>query len=277
MILRLLLTLSLAAPATEEAAEAAYSAGDLEAALKMYLELAEAPGAHPPRALDGAHTSLRAMHREDPQGGHLCRARDMARELVRRDAFASEQERGAWIEMQAEDERDLAGVSCPDAGVGATERKASPETEQAVLEESGERVRSEPAARAEGPAPLSVPKDSSPWRPRSRIAAASALGAVGLGLLGWMAGALAGRARANEVIATITADAMADGREFTLGERAAVHDANDRHRRLDGIAKTVGIAGGVILLTSLAVLLVPPRGASRARVRASGAGLVYSF
>ncbi|MFY0539366.1 hypothetical protein [Nannocystis pusilla] len=77
------------------------------------------------------------------------------------------------------------------------------------------------------------------------------------------------------MIATITADAT--GREFTPGEVAAVEDANDRHRRLDGTATAVGIAGGVILLTSFAVLFIPSRAASRARVRASGAGVLYVF
>ncbi|MDC0716628.1 hypothetical protein [Nannocystis bainbridge] len=90
-----------------------------------------------------------------------------------------------------------------------------------------------------------------------------------------MAGALAGRARANEVIATIDANAV--GREFMPGEVAAVEDANNRYRRLDGTAMAIGIVGGVILLTSLAVLIVRPRAASRARVRACGAGVVYAF
>jgi hypothetical protein len=117
MILRLILTLSMLAPPSEEAAQAAYSAGDLAGALKMYLELAEAPGAHPPHALDGAHASLRALHRKEPDAGHLCRARNIARELLKHDAFASGQERAAWVEMEAEDTRDLelSGANCPDA------------------------------------------------------------------------------------------------------------------------------------------------------------------
>lgn len=273
MFLRLLITFSLVAPPTEEAAQAAYGAGDFEAALQMYLELAQAPGAHPPQALDGAHTTLRALHRKDPKAGHLCRARDMARELLQRDDFASEQERGAWTELEAEDTADLAGISCP-AAAADDAGKPTPSTQPAApaLEETSH---SEASAQAEGPAPPPVPTDSPPWRPRGRIAAASALGAVGLGLLGWMAGALVGRARANDVIATITTEAT--GREFTSGEVAAVEDANDRYRRLDGTAMAVGIAGGVILLTSFSVLFVPPRAASRARVRASGAGVVYAF
>ncbi|MFY0539367.1 hypothetical protein [Nannocystis pusilla] len=149
MFLRLLITFSLVAPPTEEAAQAAYSTGDFEAALQMYLELARAPDAHPPQALDGAHTTLRALHRKDPKAGHLCRARDMARELLQRDDFASEQERGAWTELEAEDTADLAGVSCP-AAAAEDVGKPTPSTEPAPPA-PGEASRSGTTAQAQGP------------------------------------------------------------------------------------------------------------------------------
>lgn len=284
MFLRLLLTFSIAAPPTEEAAQAAYSAGDLEVALRMYLELAEAPGAHRPTALDGAHTTLRALHRKEPKAGHLCRAHDMARELVQRDDFANAQERGAWIEMEAEDAHDLADVTCPAASSKPTpppQPEPLAKTPESSAPAPGPKVSLHPAesgARPERSALAPGPKASPyPWRPRGQIAAASALGVVGVGLLGWMGGALVGRARANDEIVRSTAAAAAVDREVTPAERDAVHEANDRYRRLDMTAKWVGLAGGVIFLTSFAVLFIPPRNSSHARLRASGAGIVYSF
>lgn len=267
MILRLLLTLSLAAPPTEDEADAAYAAGNLEAALQMYLQLAEAPGAHPPRALDGAHASLRALHRKDPRGGHLCRARDLARELVKRDAFASEQERGAWIEMEAEDERDLAGVSCPATVADAAKEPA----------ETNEGTKSEAAgARAEGPAP--APAAEPPQgRSVARLAVGGTLAGLAAPLAVGMAASLVGRRHAAEDLAAINARYTAEDRPPTEAELAAGVELNDRGRRLGATALALGLTAGASLVAGLAVMLARSRADSRARLRASGAGLVYSF
>jgi hypothetical protein len=118
-------------------------------------------------------------------------------------------------------------------------------------------------------------KDRPPWRPRGRVIAASVLGAGGVGLLGGVAGALLRRDQAEAGLAAIV-DA-AQGREYTAAERAAAHDADDRYVRLHATWPALLAAGCVSLVTSLAVLLAPPRAGSRARARASGGGFVYSF
>ncbi|MCY0986552.1 hypothetical protein OV203_05445 [Nannocystis sp. ILAH1] len=273
MLTHLVLALSmLASPPSEAAAQAAFNAKDYEKALELYLERAADPDVHRPDAVYGAHDSLIALHGQTGDPAQLCRALALARELLAQGPFADTDERGSWEEIEARDVEEIerAGITCP----------ASPTPAPPVDDQRAEQPRTTPpSVRVEKlPAPRPGPKDSPPrWRPRGQVAAAAVLGAVGVGLLSWMGGALVGRARAKHEIAAITAAAMAVDRDVTAAERAAAYEANDRYRRLDGTAKAVGIAGGVILLTSLAVLLIPPRQGPRTRLRASNAGFVYSF
>ncbi|MFY0538947.1 hypothetical protein [Nannocystis pusilla] len=92
-----------------------------------------------------------------------------------------------------------------------------------------------------------------------------------------MAFALAGRSSANDTIAEITAAARAEHRGFAPDEEADAREADHRFGQLGGVAIMLGVVGFVSLITGLAVILAPPRDASRARVRARGAGFVYSF
>lgn len=281
MTLHLALVLSMLAPPSEEAARAAFNAGELERALELYLERAEDPDVHPPDALAGAHDCLRALHRETQDVEHLCRALDLARAVRARDVFVDDDERAFWAELEAKDAA-LAGDACPVPPLPA----GTPEDPQPGTETPGEdgpaashgESEGAPKSKAEGPAPLPVLKDSPlPRRPRDRIIGGSVLTAVGVGLLGGMAGALASREQADATIAAITGNAIAEDREFTPAERAAVHEADRRYTRLDATWPALLAAGSVSLITGLAVMLAPNREPSRARVRASGAGLVYSF
>lgn len=287
MYLRLTLALSMFAPPTEEAAQAAYNSGDLTRALEMYLELAEAPGAHPPQALDGAHASLRALHRKEQDVAYLCRARELARELLKRSTFASDHERAAWVELEAEDTGELhrLGAECPADGsvddeenaekTPSVELTATPEGAVVVAEAP---LHNPPEVKPEGP-PRStpVPENSPPRRPVGRLVGGSFAAAVGVGLLGGMAGALVRRAQANDMIADLATHAAAEDRPPTSAELAEAASLNRLYERHGTIATVLGIAGSVSLITALAVFLAPPRAASRARVRAAGAGLVYSF
>jgi hypothetical protein len=130
----------------------------------------------------------------------------------------------------------------------------------------------------EGPAPLTEMADAPPPRRTvAKIAAGSALGAVGLALACGAFASLAGRRRAEVSIAELNATWAAEDRSPTARELELGAAANRRYERLGTTAWVLGIAGGVSLITGLAVALAPQRDASRARVRASGAGLVYSF
>ncbi|PCC68216.1 hypothetical protein SAMN02745121_08621 [Nannocystis exedens] len=283
MTLHLALVLSMLAPPSEEAARAAFNAGELERALELYLERAKDPDVHPPDALAGAHDCLRALHRETQDIEHLCRALDLARTVRARDVFVDDDERAFWAELEAQDAA-LAGDACPASPLP----DATPEDSQSGTKASGEDVSvtaaidgesvAAPENKTEGPAPLPVLKDSPrPRRPQGRLIGGSVLSAVGVGLLGGMAGALANRERADATIATITANAIAEDRDFTPAERAAVHEADRRYTRLDATWPALLAAGSVSLITGLAVMLAPNRQASRIRARAGGAGLVYSF
>ena len=281
MTLHLALVLSMLAPPSEEAARAAFNAGELERALELYLERAKDPDVHPPDALAGAHDCLRALHRETQDIEHLCRALDLARTVRARDVFVDNDERAFWAELEAQDAA-LAGDACPASPLPDATPKDPQSASQAPGEDgsvtatlNGEEA---PKVKAEGPAPPPVLKDSPrPRRPQGRIIGGSVLTAVGVGLLGGMAGALANRERADVMIATITANAIAEDREFTPAERVDVHEADRRFTRLDATWPALLAAGSVSLITGLAVMLAPKRQASRIQARASGAGLVYSF
>lgn len=130
----------------------------------------------------------------------------------------------------------------------------------------------------EGPASQPAQKDSTPpRRPRERVIAGSTLAAIGAGLgVGALAG-LVGHLRARATIAEINATLVAEDRAPTAEEIELGVHANDRYKRLGTVALSLAIVGGVSLITGLAVALAPSRATSRARVRASGAGLLYSF
>ncbi|MFZ6182031.1 hypothetical protein ACOXH8_25085 [Nannocystis pusilla] len=264
------------APPSEDAAVAAYNRGELDLALKLYRERAAAPGVHQPDALYGVHDALRALHSANNDLARLCEAHDLARDLIARGGFASDDERASWVELEAEDARLLseAKASCPEQAPGSEPSSASPEG----LSSAAEEMPDDGASKPEGPPPIPVLKDmSAPGRPTKRIAGGSTLVVVGAGLLGGMAGALVGASRADGTIEAITANARAEDRNFTSAEQAEAYRADRSHYRLAGAAIGLGAAGVVSLVTGLAVMLAPARAASRERVRARGAGLVYSF
>jgi len=277
MFLRCVLVLTMLAPPPSEAdAIAAYNRGDLELALKLYRERAASPGVYLPDALYGVHDALRALYdrSERKDLARLCEAHEVARGLVAGGAFASEAERAAWVEQEAADAKLLSdvGATCPEPAPATDEapRDATPEPPAPVPKDR--------RARAEGPGSPSAPKDSpTPWRPRGRVVGGSIVAAAGGVMLGGMAFALAGRSSANDTIAEITAAARAEHRGFTPDEEADAREADQRFGQLGGVAIMLGVVGFVSLITGLAVILAPPRDASRARVRARGAGFVYSF
>ncbi|WP_422887572.1 hypothetical protein [Nannocystis pusilla] len=276
MFLRCTLVLTMLAPPSEDAAVAAYNRGELDLALKLYRERAAAPGVHQPDALYGVHDALRALHSANNDLARLCEAHDLARDLIARGGFASDDERASWVELEAEDARLLseAKASCPEQAPGSEPSSASPEG----LSSAAEEMPDDGASKPEGPPPIPVLKDmSAPGRPTKRIAGGSTLVVVGAGLLGGMAGALVGASRADGTIEAITANARAEDRNFTSAEQAEAYRADRSHYRLAGAAIGLGAAGVVSLVTGLAVMLAPARAASRERVRARGAGLVYSF
>jgi hypothetical protein len=264
------------------AARAAFNPGELERALALYRERAGAPGVHPPDALAGAHDSLRALHRREPDNiAHVCAALDLARAVLARDDLKDGDERAFWAELEAQD-AVLAGGACPASSVEGAQANEVPQTDEALeapVADTGEGQRPPTAeVKPEGPAPLPGAKDSRLLRrPRARVVTGSCLTALGVGLLGGMAGALAGRARGDAMIASITTNALAEDRDFTPAERAAAHEANERYVRLDATWPALLTVGSVSLITGLAVILAPTRGDSRARVRVAGQGLVYSF
>ncbi|MFZ6181204.1 hypothetical protein [Nannocystis pusilla] len=285
MLLRLVLVSTMLAPPPSEAeAVAAFNAGKLELALKLHRERAAAPGVHAPAALYGVHDSLRALYRTTGDVAHLCEAHDVASGLLARGGFASEKERVSWVELEATDAALVAkvGAKCPtptSQPTQATEPTPTSEPTPPTIEPTPT-----PGPRAEGPAPQPGAKDSTPepgakdrppWRPRGRVIAASVLGGVGLGLLGGMAGAIVRREQAEAELAAIV-DA-AQGREYTVAERAAARDADNRYVRLDATWPALLTVACVSLITSAAVLFAPTRAGSRARARAGGAGFVYSF
>ncbi|MBZ5709337.1 hypothetical protein K7C98_08700 [Nannocystis pusilla] len=293
-MLRLVLVLTMLAPPPSEAeAVAAFNAGKLELALKLHRERAAAPGVHAPEALYGVHDSLRALYRTTGDVAYLCEAHEVASGLLARGGFASEKERVSWVELEATDAALVGkvGAKCPaptSEPTQATEPTPTSEPTQATEPTPTTEPTTEPTPttgpRAEGPAPQPGAKDSRPepgakdrppWRPRGRVIAASVLGGIGLGLLGGMAGAFVRRDQAEAELAAIV-DAT-QGREYTAAERAAARDADDRYVRLDATWPALLAVGCVSVITSAAVLFAPTRAGSRARARAGGAGLVYSF
>lgn len=271
MLTRLALTLTMLAPPSEEAAQAVFNSGDYDQALAMYLARAADPEVHPPDAIYGAHDSLIALHARTGDAEHLCRALALARELLAGESFADAEERLSWVEIEANDVAriDKSGAVCakpPDPPPVDEPATAADETSPA------------PAAKPEGPAPLPVSKDiPGARRPVARVAGGAGVLAVGVGLVGGSIASLVGRARADASIAAIDAELIADGRLSTASEQAEIVAANRRFVRLERTAAALGIAGIVSVLTGLAVMLAPTRAASRARVRARAAGLVYSF
>ncbi|MBZ5709418.1 hypothetical protein [Nannocystis pusilla] len=277
MFLRCVLVLTILAPPPSEAdAIAAYNRGDLDLALKLYRERAASPGVYLPDALYGVHDALRALYdrSERKDLARLCEAHELARGLVAGGKFASEAERAAWVEQEAADAKLLseASATCPEPA------SATDDAPRGVTPELPAPVPKDSPARTEGSGSPTAPKDSpEPWRPRGRVVGGSVVAAAGGVMLGGMAIALAGRSNANDTIASITAAARTEDRDFTPDEEADAREADRRFGQLGGVAVVLGVAGFVSLVTGLAVILAPPRDASRARVRAQGAGFVYSF
>ncbi|PCC69300.1 hypothetical protein SAMN02745121_08771 [Nannocystis exedens] len=114
MLMRLTLALTMLAPPSQQAADAAFNAGDFRKALDLFRELAADPSVHRPDALHGAHASLIALHGATGEGEHLCHALELTRELLASGPFADAEERAAWTEIEARDVDRVkrAGVTC---------------------------------------------------------------------------------------------------------------------------------------------------------------------
>lgn len=276
MLTRITLALTMLAPPSQKDADAAYNAGDYPRALEMYLERAEDPGVHRPEALHGAHDSLIALHDETTDAAYLCRALEMARELLADGQFADADERAAWVELEAKDvdKRKSAGITCPTAA--PEEAPAAPSPQNDARAEAPKET--PPDVRAEGPAPLPATRGATLLgRPRARVIAGASLMAVGAGLAGGMTASLARRQRANAAILGIDRQATAEDRDLSEAELAAARDADRNYQRLTLAAAVLGAAMIVSTITGLALLAAPPSHTRHARLRAQPVGLVYSF
>ncbi|MCY0994809.1 hypothetical protein OV203_47220 [Nannocystis sp. ILAH1] len=122
MLTRLTLALTMLARPSQEAADAAFNAGDFRKALDLFRELAADPSVHRPDALHGAHASLIALHGATGDSEHLCRALELTRELLVSGPFADAEERAAWTEIEARDvdRAKRAGVTCAAATADTT-------------------------------------------------------------------------------------------------------------------------------------------------------------
>lgn len=284
MILHLALALSMLAPPSsvprqpsKAAAQKAFNDGEWETALDLYLELAKVPGAHPPHVLIGAHDSLRALHRAEPtETRHLCRALELAREVLRRDDLSVD-DRAYWLGLEADDAQ-LAATSCePTPNETSQPPPTEPPPEPSPSEQTpASETRDAAAAAPEGPA-VAPAAEVKPRRSIARISSGSVLSAVGTGLLAGMVGALVRRRQADSEIASMTANVLAEQRSPTAAEEEAVDAANASFKRLGTTAWVLGSVGTVSLLTGLVVLLAPARAPSLARLRPKAGGLVYFF
>ncbi|WAS95081.1 hypothetical protein [Nannocystis punicea] len=240
----------------------------------MYLERAADPEVHRPEALHGAHDSLIALHDDTTQGAYLCSALEMARDLLASGAFADEEERAAWVEIEARDagKSERAGIVCSTAP--PKDAPPAPPTE-----DDADAVVEIPAkARAEGPAPLPSRGDpTSSGRPRGRVIAGASLLAAGAGLAGGMAASLVARRQADAAIVVLDGQATAEGRALSEAELAEARAAD---RKYQGLTIAAGVLGAVMIvsvLTGLALLAAPPKNTRHARLRVQPGTLVYSF
>lgn len=115
MLMRLTLALTMLAPTpTQKEADAAYNAQQFGRALDLFLARAADPSVHRPDALSGVHDSLVALHEQTGKAENLCRALKITRDLLASGPFADEDERAAWVALEAKDVVRVkrAGVRC---------------------------------------------------------------------------------------------------------------------------------------------------------------------
>ncbi|MDC0721641.1 hypothetical protein [Nannocystis bainbridge] len=275
MLVHLVLALAmLAPPPSKAAAQKAFNDGQWQTALELYLEIAETPGVHPPHALVGAHDSLRALHDAAPTEPHLCRALELAREVLRRDDL-SDSERAYWRELEADDAA-RAGATCTPATAPSEPVETEPPTPSS--DDAPDAATPPPAPIPEGPIAAPAVQGSEPRRPATaRIVTGSLLSIAGAGLVGGMLGVLVRREHADEKIAGLTTILLAEDRRPTPAESDAIAAARASYKEDRTTACVLGILGGVSLLTGLALALAPARPSPLARLRADAAGIVYSF
>ncbi|MDC0719938.1 hypothetical protein [Nannocystis bainbridge] len=139
-------------------------------------------------------------------------------------------------------------------------------------------VQPEPQKEPAPEGPAAPPASPPPPRPSvARLAVGGTLAGLTAPLVVGMAASLVARRNAGEDIDAINAAYTGAERPPTDAELAAGVEANDRYRRLGPLALGLGLAAGASLAAGLAVLLARPRAHSRARLRATGAALVYQF
>lgn len=274
MLTRITLALTMLAPPSQKDADAAYNAGDYHKALEIYLDRAADPEAHRPEALHGAHDSLIALHDDTSEAAYLCRALELARDLLASGPFADEEERAAWIEIEARDvdRRDRAGITC----AAPKDAPAAPPAEDDARADAPQET--SPSVRAEGPAPSPASSDATLLgRPRGRVIAGASLIAAGAGLAGGMAASLVERRRANAAILAVDRQATSEGRELSEAELAEARAADRKYQGLTIAAGVIGAAMVVSVVTGLALLAAPPRNTRHARLRVRPGTLAYSF
>jgi hypothetical protein len=181
--------------------------------------------------------------------------------------------------------------SSPDtAPGGADEANTAPEREPGPVHAGAKEAASPNSETLAAPLETELlPTDPNAGKPRTapaihvsaRSVARRAVGGTLAGLAGALtigtAASLTGRHNAREELDAINAAYMTENRAPTDEELAAGVAVNDRGRRLGITALALGLTAGASLVAGLVVLLARPRADSRARLRASGAGLVYSF
>lgn len=107
----LLALLLFAAPTAEQLAQERFNAGDYEGALDHYVAWAAEPGTHVQDALWGAHESLLGLHKKTGDIDPLCRAYQLAQDVLGRDDFRDDNERDAWHELRATDAQNIDAAS----------------------------------------------------------------------------------------------------------------------------------------------------------------------
>ena len=274
MLTRLTLALTMLAPPSQEAADAAFNAGDFRKALDLFRERAADPSVHRPDALHGAHDSLIALHGATGEGEHLCRALALTRELLANGPFADPEERAAWTEIEARDvERiERAHVTCAaHTPPAATESLASEPagTQAAPIQPPGPQA-NEPDVDAllpvTGRPPTARSIASAPRPGRGLAIAGGAVLSVGLGFIG-ASGSLGGRMLAMwRESRALHQEAVPFGTEEQVERNAAL--ARD-YQRLRAPMVATAIVGGSALVVGAVLVGVGAKRLARVADRAA--------
>ncbi len=220
-----------------------------------YVKLAEMPDVNRRSELDKAHTNYDSAFLATQDPSRLCWALRIAEQVVHEGGFVDADQESYWRDTVDDDLRRLQADARTKKRANCRFNKSGTlRVLVATLTDEDFVAQAPTADRRDVRQDDRHPRPTATRRWRGQTASGAGLTALGLGLVGALAGVLEFQAQHARAMRRMTSTAKAEGRDFTDDEWQQFNAIRDEGRQLRSAAIGVGVAGAIMLSTGVALL-----------------------